>query len=511
MDTVSARRRWWALPALTLGVLVIGLDVTILNVAIPTLAVDLGASTSELQWIVDAFIVVLAALLLPAGLLGDRLGRKRVLLGGLVIFLIACALAVLADGVGVLITARAIMGVGAAIVIPVSMAVLPSMFSGAERTRAVAIVTAGMAIGLPLGPLLGGWLLEHYWWGSIFLINIPLIVLAFVMVSVFLPESTDRHAPRIRPLAAAAAVIGLAAFVYGVIEAPVGGWGSAATLVPALGGLALIVVFVATQVRAAEPMVDFGLFRDRGFLWGAVVATAASMLMMGTLFLVPQYLQVVQGYSAFGTGLRLLPMIGGLMVGGLVSERLAARAGYRLTITLGLGLLAAGCLVAMATGPGTGYGLTATWLAVFGAGLGMSLVPATDAVLGSLPPERAAVGSALMQTMRQTGGAVGVAVLGSVASTVYLSRLDLPDGLPAEAAQLAEDSVAGAAVVSEQLGAPAVAEAAFGAFTDAMVIVFLGCAVLAGAVKIAAAIRFPKRLAAAEDEAQSQHESTRVA
>lgn len=510
MQTLSSSRRWSAMLALLLGVLVVGLDVTILNVALPTLAVDLDASTAELQWIVDAFIVVLAALLLPAGLLGDRVGRKKVLLGGLAVFLVACVVATTADSVGVLIAARALMGVGAAVVLPVSMAVVPSMFSGPERTRAVAVLTAGMAIGLPLGPLLGGWLLEHYWWGSVFLINIPLIVVGLFAVAVLLPESTDRHAPRIQPLSAAFAVVGLAALVYGVIEAPVEGWLSARTLAAGLGGLLLLAVFVSTQLRAADPMVDLGLFRSRPFLWGSIVATAASLVLMGSLFLVPQYLQVVEGHSAFGTGLRLLPMIGGLMVGGLASERLAARLGYRATVTGGLGLLAAGSLVAMATGPETGYGLAATWLAVLGTGLGMSMVPATDAVLGSLPPDRAAVGSALMQTLRQTGGAIGVAVLGSVSSTVYLARLDLP-GVPAEAERAAEDSVAGAAAAADALGAPEVAEAAFSAFTDAMTVVFLCCALLAGAVKVAAALKFPKRIESAEDEAQSQHEPTGTA
>ncbi len=504
MKTVSDRR-WPALAALLLGVLVVGLDVTILNVALPTLATDLNASTADLQWIVDAFIVVLAALLLPAGLLGDRIGRKKVLLAGLAIFAAACIAATLADGVGMLIAARALMGIGAAVIIPVSMAVIPSMFTGKERTRAVALITAGMAIGLPLGPLLGGWLLEHYWWGSVFLVNIPLIVIGFIAVAAFLPESTDHHAPRLQPLPIAAAVLGLGALVYGVIEAPVHGWTSAPTLTGGIGGALLLAGFIASQLRGTEPMVDLGLFRGRAFLWGSIVATAASMVLMGALFLVPQYLQITQGHTALGTGLRLLPMIGGLMIGGLASERTAARFGYRVTVTAGLGTLAAGCLIATATGPESGYGLAAAWFAVLGAGLGMSLVPATDAVLGSLPTDRAAVGSALMQTLRQTGGAIGVAVLGSVSSSVYLARLDLP-ALPPEAERAAEDSIAGAAA----LGMPEITAAANTAFTDAMAVVFLGCAALAGIVKIAAALKFPKTLET-DHEAQSQDEPTRTA
>jgi EmrB/QacA subfamily drug resistance transporter len=508
MAPVSARRRWWALLSLLFGLLVVGLDITILNVALPTLAVDLDASTADLQWIVDAFIVALAALLLPAGLLGDRLGRKKVLLAGLAIFGAACALATVADSTGVLIAARALMGIGAAVVMPVSIAVVPSMFSGAERTRAVALLTAGMAIGLPLGPLLGGWLLEHYWWGSVFLINVPLIVLGFIAIAVFLPESTDRSAPRIQPFAALAAVLGLSAFVYGVIEAPIDGWLSAPTLIGGIGGLLLIVAFVVSQVRSRAPMVDFGLFRDRAFLWGSLIATVASMLMFGALFLVPQYLQIVEGHSAFGTGLRLLPMIGGLMVGGLGAERVATKFGYRFTVITGLILSAAGCLLAGATDSGTGYGLTATWLSVLGAGFGMSLVPATDAVLGALPPDRAAIGSALMQTLRQTGGAVGVAVFGSIASTVYQDELVVPP-FPAEAQRAAEESVAGAAFVAEALGSPELAASANSAFTVAMGAVFLVCAGLALLAAFTAGPRFPKRPGA--DEAQSQHEPSRAA
>jgi fucose permease len=232
------------------------------------------------------------------------------------------------------------------------------------------------------------------------------------------------------------------------------------------------------------------------------------MLMMGALFLVPQFLQIVQGHSAFGTGLRLLPMIGGLMVGGLGAERLAARFGYRITVVAGLVLSAAGCAAATATEPGTGFGFVASWLAVLGAGFGMSLVPATDAVLAALPADRAAIGSALMQTLRQTGGAIGVAVFGSIASSVYQAELSLPP-LPGEAANAAEESVAGAAAVAEAVGSPAIAASAFTAFTDAMVAVFLVCAVLAVVVAFAAGPRFPKR--PGEREAQSQHEPSRAA
>lgn len=508
-------RRWFALAAIVLGILVIGLDVTILNVALPTLATDLNASNSQLQWIVDAYIVTLAALLLPAGLLGDRLGRRRMLLIGMLIFAAASALAAIADSVGTLVTARALMGVGAAIVMPLSLSIIPSLFPAEERSKAIAVITGGLALGLPLGPLLGGWLLQNYWWGSIFLINLPVALAAAVAGAVLIPESRDRDAPQLQPLATAMAVLGLGALVFGIIEAPEQGWLTARTMVPIALGLGLLALFVWGQSRDGRrpdrrQMVHLELFADRTFLWGSVAAMSSSLLMMGALFLIPQYLQVVAGHSTLGTGIRLLPMVAGLMIAGVVSEKLSYRLGHRLTISGGMGLMATGFALAIGVGPETGYGSVALWLTIIGLGMGLSLVPATDAVLGSLPVHRAGVGAALMQTLRQTGGALGIAVMGSAVNAVYLRQLELPE-VGSVLTQAAESSVAGADAAAITSGNSAIAQTAYGAFTEAMGTVFLGGAIFAVITLLAVARFFPTSVQTPTHSAESNHDQAGTA
>ncbi|WP_214103707.1 DHA2 family efflux MFS transporter permease subunit [Acrocarpospora catenulata] len=463
--------RWWALSALVLSVLVIGLDATVLNVALPTLAVDLGASTGDLQWIVDAYLVTFAALLLPAGVFGDRLGRKRLLVAGLAAFGVASAVAMLAGSIGWLIAARALMGAGAALIMPLSTAILPSIFPAAERAKAIAVTTAGMAIGLPLGPIVGGYLLDHFWWGSIFLINLPAVAIALLAVVVLVPESRDPASPRLDVPGTLLSVTGLAALVFGVIQAPADGWGSARVLTPLLAGTALLVVFVLVEMRSRAPMMDLSLFRDRVFLWGSVAASLVSLGMMGVLFVVPLYLQAVLGFDAMATGLRIVPMIVGLMAGGLAGERLLKVARLRPIMTAGLLLLAAG-LALGALLPGS-YGYTAVWLTVAGAGVGLTMVPAMDGVLATLPEDRTGMGTGVLQTLRQTGGAFGVAGLGSLLSAVYVG--DLPSGAPSAV----RESVAAGVRVPEFAEA---ARAAFGAAMDAVLWSCGAAAVLSAAL-----------------------------
>lgn len=270
MDTTTADpRRWWALGALVMGVLVLGFDMTILNVALPTMATELEADTGDLQWIVDAYTIVFAALL-PAGLLGDRFGRKKLILIGLAIFGAASLLGTFADSVGMVVAARALMGIGGALIMPLSMSILPSLFPAEERSRAISLWAAGMALGMPLGPILGGLLLQHFWWGSVFLLNVPFVVLAGIACALLLPESRDPHAGRIDAPASVFGAVGLAALVFGVIEAPRRGWGDPVVLVLAASGVLLLVALVLRETRARTPMIDFGLFRDRHFLWGSM-------------------------------------------------------------------------------------------------------------------------------------------------------------------------------------------------------------------------------------------------
>ncbi|MFI6517135.1 MFS transporter [Spirillospora sp. NPDC050679] len=502
-------RRWWGLGALALALLALGFDLTILNVALPTLSAELRAGTSALQWIVDSYILVFAALLMPAGLLGDRFGRKRLLLAGLALFGAASLGGALADGTTGVIAARTCMGLGAAIVLPLSMSLLPAIFPPHERTRAVAVWSASMALGLPLGPLLGGWLLEHFWWGSIFLVNVPVVVLGGLAVAFLLPESRDPAAPRIDVPGAALSMAGLAALVYGVIEGPVRGWADPLTLGAVLGGLALLAALVRWEARAAEPLMDLALFRDRVFVWAMAVGMVCTLVMAGALFVLPQYLQVVRGHDAFGTGLRLIPMLTGLMAGGLLTDRLVPRTGAKPVMGTGLLALTAGLGVGASTGTGDPYGFTAAWLAVLGLGIGLTMVPAMDVVLSRLPDGQAGRGSGLVQTLRQTAAALGVAGLGSLVSSVYRDQVAV-GGLPEKAAGLARDSIGGAASVAAELGDPALLASARDAYVSGMDAALALCAL---ATFVAGLLLWvfmpavpPERAPAPADAAESDHE-----
>ncbi|WP_067135416.1 MFS transporter [Microtetraspora malaysiensis] len=494
MATLSSAR-WWALGALVLSVLVLGLDATILNVALPTLATDLKATTGELQWIIDAYMVPFAALMLPAGALGDRFGRKRVLLTGLAAFGVASVVATFADGTGALIAARALMGAGAALIMPLSMSILPSVFGPEERGKAIAAWSAAMALGLPLGPVVGGYLLDHYWWGSIFLVNIPVVLVSLVAAAVLLPESRDPSGSRLDLPGALLSVTGLAALVYGVIQAPIDGWRDPGVLASLAAGVALLAAFVAVERRAAAPMMDLAFFRSRVFLWGAAGTTIVSLGMSGLLFVVPQHFQAVLGHDAFGTGVRLIPMVAGLMAGGLAGERLVQRLGLRSVMTAGLLVLTAGFAVGAATSVTSSYGFVAAWLAVVGAGIGLTMVPAMDGVLATLPEERSGSGSATLQTLRQVGSALGVAALGSLLSAVYAA------GLPSGAPPAAGDSVTAAVA----LGDPALLRGAREAFVSGMDVVILLCAAASLLVAVLVWIFIPRP---ARKTAKSEHELT---
>ncbi|MGW0826926.1 MFS transporter [Streptomyces sp. NPDC002845] len=480
-------RRWWALGALVASMLVLGFDLTILNVALPTMAEQLGASTGELQWIVDAYIVVFAALMLPAGLLGDRFGRRRMLIAGLAVFLAGSLLGALVDTPELVVAARAVMGVGAALVIPLGLSVLPSMFGPEERGKAVAAVTASMAAGMPLGPLVGGLLLDHYWWGSIFLINIPMVAIGITACVFLLPESRDPATPRVDVLSTAYSALGLGALVFGIIEAPARGWDSA----PVLGSFAVSVLLLTALVlrerRSVRPMLDLRLLAHRGFLFNTLAATLGTFVFAGLLFVLPTYFQEVGSSDAFGTGLKLLPMMGGLLVAARTSAPLVQRLGPRPVVTGGLVVLCFAALLGSRTDTGSGYGFTALWLSVAGLGFGLAMVPAMDAALGGIPAQEAGSGSGLLMTLRQVGGAIGIALLGSLLAGSYSDRIDT-SGLPAEAADAARESLTAAHLVADQLGLPALARSADAAYVDGMgaVLIVCGTAALVTALLTAA-------------------------
>ncbi|MDX3516647.1 DHA2 family efflux MFS transporter permease subunit [Streptomyces scabiei] len=475
-------RRWWALGALVASMLVLGFDMTILNVALPTMAGQLGATTGEQQWMADAYIVVFAALMLPAGLLGDRFGRRRMLITGLGVFLAGSVVGVWAQDVNAVVAARAVMGVGAALVTPLALSVLPSLFAPDERTKAVGIVSAGSTLGLPLGPIIGGWLLDHYWWGSVFLINIPMAAIGVAACVFLLPETRDPTSPRVDPLSTALTATGLGSLVYAIIEAPTRGWTDPLVLGMFAVAAVLITALVLRERRAARPMLDMGLLAHRGFLFNALAATLVMFVLSGLMFVLPPYLQAVLGNDALGTGVRLLPLMGGLLVGARLAQPVVVRFGSQSVVGTGLVVLAFAALLGSRTTAGSGYGSTALWLSIAGAGFGLSIVPAMSGALGTLPADRAGSGSGLLMTLRQVGGAIGIALLGSLLAGVFRDRLDTA-GLPASAAETAGDSVVAAHAVAERAGAADLLMSANDSYVHGMGLVLLVCG---GAALVAA-------------------------
>jgi EmrB/QacA subfamily drug resistance transporter len=491
MNQSSGSRRWWALAALSVAMLTVGLDSTVLTVALPTLAKDLEASTSQLQWFSGAYTLVLAAVLLPAGAIGDRSGRKRLLLTGLVVFAAASLWCAYSGSAPALIAARAALGLGAAIMMPLSLAVLPSIFpETAERARAFTIWVTSTAVGLPLGPILGGWLLEHFWWGSVFLINVPLVLIGGVAVAVFVPESRSDDKVFLDPPGVLLSTLGLLALTFGFIRAGQNGWGDVIALSMIAAGIVLLAGFAAWERSTAHPLVDLGLFASRWFSWGTAFATTVSFGLFGLLFAVPQFFQAVQGASELGTGVRLLPMIGGLLVGTRLADRVVKRTGARAVLAGGFVLLAIGLGIGATASRTTGYGQTAAWIAIVGVGLGTVLPSSMNAALGVLPPQRAGSGSALITALRQAGGTIGVAVLGTVLNSSYRSALGGLDKLPFS------DSVSAGVAAATAAGRTEAAANVQSAFTHGMDVMLATTAGICALAAVLAVAVLPRRIAA---------------
>ncbi|MGH4033887.1 MFS transporter [Actinomycetota bacterium Odt1-20B] len=493
-------RRWWALGALVASMLVLGFDMTILNVALPTMAEQLGADTGQQQWMADAYVVVFAALMLPAGMLGDRFGRRRMLIVGLGVFLAGSLVGALAGDVAPVIVARAVMGVGGALVMPLAMSVLPSLFAPAERAKAIGAVTASSALGIPLGPIVGGWLLDHFWWGSIFLINVPMVAIGIAACLFLLPETHDPSSPRVDPLSTALTAGGLGALVYAVIEAPHRGWGDPLCLALFGTSAVLVALLVVRERGRVRPMLDLALLARRGFLLNTLAATLGMFVLSGLMFMLPQYLQAVLGHDAFGTGVRLLPMMGGLLVAAKGAPPLVAKFGSRGVISAGLVTLSFAAFLGARTTVDSGYGFAALWLAITGLGFGFAMVPPMTAAINALPADRAGSGSGLLLTVRQVGSALGIALLGSLLASAYSDRLDVA-GLPEQAADAAGDSVVGAHLVAGRLGNDALAASADSAYIHGMTVALVVIGVAALVTALLAAALLPKDTAGEQDTA----------
>lgn len=495
--------RWWALAALVVSGLVIGLDSTVLITALPTLSAKLGATTSDLQWIAAAYTLALGGLLLPGGVLGDRFGRKRLLLVGLALFGVASVAASQTTTAGSLIAMRALMGVGAALILPLSLSILPSMFTEAERPRAVSAAAAGAFLGLPLGPLVAGWLLTHYDWGSVFLINAPVVVIALLGVWFLVPESKDPHPRAFDWIGGVLAVVGVTALVYGVIEQPIHGWSDARVLGGLISGAAILAVFIVWDLRHPAPFVDLRNFRSRGFTWATMAFVMTGFALFGVMFILTPYIQIVLGNDAQATGIKLLPLIGGVLVGAGLGNVMASRLGARVSVTFGLLVTTAGLLIFSRVTPDTGYGLVGAALAVIGVGLGIALPTTLDMILGILPPTQTGAGTALTRALQQIAASFGVAILGSILNSVYQSNLN-PHvaALPAKARDLALGNVAGAVAVASHLPPAlggALAGAAKDAYTSGTASVTIVAAALMLLTAIAIAIFLPSRITKMDD------------
>jgi EmrB/QacA subfamily drug resistance transporter len=465
-------RRWWALGAVSLAVVAVGLDGTVLSVALPTLSRALHASESDLQWFSSGYFLVLAAAMLTAGLLGDRYGHKKVLLIALGLFGAGSAACAYSTSVGDFMAARVLLGLAGAGVIVMAISSLTVLFSKQERPKAVGVWAAANFLALPLGPILGGWLLTHYWWGWVFLINVPVALLGLTAVAALVPESRASARPGLDPPGVVASSAGLVAVTYGLITAGQDGWSSVAALLALIAGVALLVGFFGWERRLSrrpggQPLLDLTLFGSASFTWGVILAAVAVLAMVGVLFTMPQYFQGVLGTDAMGSGLRLLPLIGGLVVGAVPADRVVHMVGAKVAAAAGFVLLAAGLFLAALTRVGSSGSFVAAWMSVVGLGMGLALATASSAALSELSEERSGVGSGVLQAVNKVGGPFGVAILGSVLSGGYLAYLDV-SGLPASAAAAARQSVFGGVAVAHQIGSVSLLESVRTAFVHGM-------------------------------------------
>ena len=475
-------------------------SVSSLNVAIPTIVRALDATQSEQLWIIDAYALVFAGLLLPAGALGDRYGRKRALMLGLVIFGLAALAATLATNPEQLIALRAVAGIGAAFIMPATLSIITVVFPPHERGKAIAAWAGFAGAGGALGPLASGTLLESFWWGSVFFINVPIVIGMLIAVAIVVPRSREGHGVALDPVGAVLSIIALGSLVLGIIEGGEWGWTDARTLgvfvVAAVAGVA----FVNYELRSDNPMLDPRLFRIRGFTIGAVTITSAFMLLFGMFYVVTLYLQFVQGHSPLGAAVRQLPAAATMIIVAPRSPLLVGRFGAHRIVPAGFVLQAAGFGLMSTFAPDTAYAMLAVALVLLAGGMAMMMPPTTEAIVSSLPREKAGVGSAVNDTVREVGGSVGIALIGALLATGYRNGIaDVVDLVPEQARAAVEDSIGGAYFVASQapgdVGQQLLA-AAGSAYTDGMQLAFSVASAIALLTAVGVAWAHPGRQAA---------------
>jgi len=490
------RSKPMVLAALLLASFLINLDTTIVNVALPTLVRELHATTTQLQWVVDAYNLVFAALLLTAGSLSDRLGRKGMLLAGLAVFGLSSLAGAFTTTPSALIAARAVMGLGAAMTFPATLSTIANVFTERrERALSIGLWGASAGVAVAVGPIVGGLLLEHFSWTSIFVLMTPVAAVGALLVALSVPSSKDPASPRIDLPGFAMSTGAMAAVVYTIIQAPEVGWSSGRSLVGFAAAVVLFALFIGWERRVPTPMLDVRLFRNMRFTAASGSVTIAFFTLFGFIFLMTQYFQFIQGFSPLSTGVHLLPVALSVAVSSVIGTRLAVRAGTKLVVTMGLLAIAAFYVwVASVITAHTSYGVIAAQMVLYGFGMGFTSAPATESIMGAVSIHKAGVGSAVNDSTRLLGGTLGVAVIGSVYASLYGSKLTagLPAHLPSALAHIAHQSVGAAIVVSNRLSAgglghagAVVHQAAFSAFLHG---ISVGCLVAGGVAVVGALI-----------------------
>jgi EmrB/QacA subfamily drug resistance transporter len=470
---------------LILSLLVVILDNTVLNVALKTIQLDLGATQSELEWAINAYTLVFAGLLFTCGVTGDRVGRRVVLIVGLILFGLASLLSAWAQTPEQLIMFRALMGIGGAAVLPSTLSIITNVFEPSERGRAIGVWAGAAGLAVAIGPITGGLLLEHFWWGSVFLINGPVVVVAVVAALLLIPESRDPHPNRVDPVGVVLSIVGLIMLVYGIIRGgQLSDWWNAEVLAWTSAGLAMLVVFIWIERRSDHPSLDVTLFRNPRFSAACVAIALTFFALFGSMFFMTFYLQLVRDYSPLEAGVRMLPVAIALAVFAPLSPRMAERFGARAVVTAGLLTITGVFLGYQIVDIGTPLWQLEALLFVQGAGMANIMAPATESIMSALPREKAGAGSAVNNTVRQVGGALGVAVLGSILSVTYRSNVEpLLAGLPvpSDVKEAMGESLGDTIAVLERLGAAgqALLAPARAAFVDAMHVTVVGSALMA--------------------------------
>jgi DHA2 family multidrug resistance protein-like MFS transporter len=510
-------RRWFLLGVLCLSLVMVVMAVSGLNVALPSMQGSLGATATDLQWIVDSYAIVFAGLLLTAGAIGDRFGRKEALIGGLAMFAAGSLLGAFADSSEAVIASRSISGIGAAFVMPATLSLLTAVFPPQERAKAIAIWAGFAGAGGALGPLVAGflltgwWISPSFWWGSVFVVNVVVSLIVIVAVVLFAPRSKDDSSTPLDPFGAVLSLIGISALLYGIIEGPERGWGDAYVVGAFIVAAVVLLIFVTWERRTEHPMLPMPYFRDRRFSTGSGIITFGFLVMFGFFFLSTQYFQFVRGYSPLKAGIATLPFALTMIAVAPRSAGLVQRIGLNKVVALGFSGIAAGFVIMAFVATDTPYLVIVVALVLLAGGMALTMPPATGAIMSSVPLNKAGVGSAVNDTTRELGGALGIAILGSIVSSAYRSNVDVSD-LPPEAADAAKESVGAALGVSQSLdpqAAGALVEHAGAAFTDAINVAMAVSAVIsviAGAIVLYAGRRIEHEHNLSGEVASQDHE-----